>query len=268
MLPSLNLYAYCGDNPLAFVDPTGLDAIWINSSNYSGTLGQGHSSLLIENAEGKWKYFYFAINGVHFLEVAPAALKSLDAFNEWHNSKEKIKPYDSSVYIEGDFTDAYSVADNLGKDYKPDQIDDNTTLVDRFFYKAKNHILVNAFFNTAKNKEYSLFTNNCAIASWNLLKTGFLYDEEKTNVGEYMDSFSISPSFLPNKTSEQVSFIFANSSFTYDGLKGSIQETIDGYVSQKSGWADMQPIWNKLLNQKKPKIDNLKQAESISSLYS
>jgi RHS repeat-associated protein len=267
MLSSLNLYAYCGGNPLAFVDPTGLDAIWINSSNWPGTLGSGHSSLLIENANGVWGYFYFAINAVTFAPVAPEAMSSLESFNEWTQymagkENKEYPPYDSSVYIKGDFTSAYSEAARLKDD---NEFKEWITVQEKLLGIIAKNPFVDMFTNTADNKEYHLLFNNCATASWNLLKMGFLHDESRTGVGDFMDSFSMSPSFVPNNATQQVSFMFANSLFTKDGLNDSIRESMEAYESQtrrdpilqsKPGWSDLRRKWSKLLADKETKPYN------------
>ena len=51
-----NLYAYCLNNPINYIDIQGTDAYWITDS--TSLFGLGHSSLLID-INGSWYYFYF-----------------------------------------------------------------------------------------------------------------------------------------------------------------------------------------------------------------
>lgn len=55
----LNMYAFCGNNPVNFVDPMGLDVIIINDSGAAGR--NGHSGILVGNSQNGW--FYFSKDG-------------------------------------------------------------------------------------------------------------------------------------------------------------------------------------------------------------
>ena len=64
----LNWYAYCGNNPVNFVDPWGLDAILITANQ--AAVGQGHTSILVQDTrDGRWHYFYWGDKATYFIEV-------------------------------------------------------------------------------------------------------------------------------------------------------------------------------------------------------
>ena len=54
---SVNGYAYCRNVPLITVDRTGEDLMIITASD--GAAGFGHTSLLIQDEEGNWNYYYY-----------------------------------------------------------------------------------------------------------------------------------------------------------------------------------------------------------------
>ena len=49
-----NVFSYCKNTPVNCSDSLGYDAIWITDTN-----GLGHSSLLIQDSDGIWYYYYW-----------------------------------------------------------------------------------------------------------------------------------------------------------------------------------------------------------------
>ena len=78
----LNWYAYCGNNPIAFVDPWGTDAIVITTSTTS-VYCNAHTSVIAQDADGKWFYFYWGDKNCVVVEVPSDAMSDLDSFNSW-----------------------------------------------------------------------------------------------------------------------------------------------------------------------------------------
>ncbi|MBQ3109805.1 MAG: RHS repeat-associated core domain-containing protein [Clostridia bacterium] len=130
-----NWYVYCSNNPIAFVDPSGLDARVITASTAVG--GLGHTSLLLEDeSTGKWSYYYFGPSQsgmpiwtatVILVEVPDSytmsdgtviyPLDNIDDLNKWLvasgvHDENSFNNYDKSVYIEGDFTESIEHAQN------------------------------------------------------------------------------------------------------------------------------------------------------------
>lgn len=52
-----NLYAYCGNRIITKADADGTDAYWLTDTGNVG--GLGHTSLLLEDNDGVWYYFYW-----------------------------------------------------------------------------------------------------------------------------------------------------------------------------------------------------------------
>lgn len=201
---SKSLYLYCENSPVNASDNDGLDAIWINSSNWVNPLNMfpaGHTSVLIEY-QGTWYYTYFGkgnkdSTGIILAEVPMDMMCSLEAFNGFvykvHGGK--CKEYDSATYIVGDFSDAYE-----------------------YFRKVSG--------GTASDGDYSLMTNNCTIMSWRLLRMGIA--PNGSSYGAYMDEYArrygdtYAMSWIPNENNDAIEFMFPGRGFTKEDAQYSM----------------------------------------------
>lgn len=135
IMQSTNLYTYCMNNSLLFIDPSGEDAIYMVDSN--GAAGAGHGALAIQDSDGKWwimSYQPVGTNsilgikvpnvGVVFCELknikfADDGKSILSANYTYKGTKATVKgnvsAYDSQVYIKGDFTKSCDMASKYEK---------------------------------------------------------------------------------------------------------------------------------------------------------
>ena len=120
----MNMYAYCGNNPLKNIDENGEDAILLYDDE-----GFGHIGALIQDEEGNWWHFYwgakhFNNNFIHYLfNPEDEPLKDLSKYSgeitlEAINAGIPYKGnYDRMIYCHGDFSASYEYAKDLERDY-------------------------------------------------------------------------------------------------------------------------------------------------------
>ena len=131
-----NVYAYCFNNILTQADAEGTDAYWLTDSGNVG--GLGHTSLLIEDDDGTWYYFYWGPEAVGvpvwtqakvILQNVPVSFDSngllnLDALNDTlnHTRMKDKKPlygrkYDRATLFTGDYSRSVDYAELLRATY-------------------------------------------------------------------------------------------------------------------------------------------------------
>jgi len=121
-----NMFAYCLNNPVNAIDPSGEDAIWLQDMN--AVYNAGHTGLLIQDAKGKWHHFYWGNNGTGKFnkEGAKAKLELLSGFTytNFDNLKNYLKnhktyngSYEGYIYFKGDFSAGQQYADTLQRNY-------------------------------------------------------------------------------------------------------------------------------------------------------
>lgn len=85
--------------------PAKADAILITMK---GDRGTGHTSIISQDENGKWHYFFWGDKKAFDDTVPPNAMENINKFNEWLFSKRKEHPgipsyYTRATYIYGDF---------------------------------------------------------------------------------------------------------------------------------------------------------------------
>ena len=133
--------------PFIFSQKAYADAVVINFKNSSHP---GHMSVISQDKNGKWFYFYWGDKAAYEKEVPVNCMKNIDTFNAWLYKVRKIEKqmpfsdgfFTRGTYIKGDFT--------------------KTT--EYYRGKIKNY----------KKSKYSLFFNNCTVISRKALEKGIL----------------------------------------------------------------------------------------------
>ena len=131
---SLNLYAYCRNVPIHTKDIGGTDLIVITASE--GAANFGHTSVLIQDENDDWYYYYFGPNadagyfglalgitvdaGIIYEKISlkndnPADVSFFSALtkltNELHDEAGLGRQtYDRAIYLEGDYTNSHKTA--------------------------------------------------------------------------------------------------------------------------------------------------------------
>ena len=85
--------------------PAKADAILITMK---GDRGTGHTSIISQDKNGEWHYFFWGDKEAFDDTVPPNAMENINKFNEWLFSKRKEHPgipsyYTRATYIYGDF---------------------------------------------------------------------------------------------------------------------------------------------------------------------
>lgn len=141
------LMILCLFMPFIFSQKAYADAVVINSKKSSSP---GHMSVISQDKNGRWFYFYWGNKTAYEKEVPASCMENIDKFNAWLYKVRKIEnqmPFSNGffnfgTYIKGNFT--------------------KTTE----FYREK--------VKSYKKSKYSLFFNNCAIISRKALEKGVL----------------------------------------------------------------------------------------------
>ena len=152
---STNMFAYCENNGVNFVDPSGTDAWWLQDTD--GVCYMGHTSLLIQERPGRWWYFYWGKDKIQLVKIGTCTLKSLN------EKKLKIKDNQGHVIYDGSY-EKYS-------------------LIRGNFYHSLMYIYYNLMnqsppFDLTKsifingNDKYKLITRNCMQVSMEVLNRG------------------------------------------------------------------------------------------------
>lgn len=128
-----NVYAYCSNNIPTHADTEGTDAYWLTDSG--NVAGLGHTSLLLEDDDGTWYYFYWGPEDVGIpvwtqakviLQDVPVSFDSngllnLEALNNTLN--EGTTPiydrrYDRATLFAGDYSRSVDKAESLRATYE------------------------------------------------------------------------------------------------------------------------------------------------------
>lgn len=97
MIPlSQNLYAYCLNRVATFADSSGCDAYWITDDQAAREFG--HTSLLLEDADGNWFYYYWGpekddnpLGAEAYIKFDPIALSFDEKGNLDANCNSKLQ---------------------------------------------------------------------------------------------------------------------------------------------------------------------------------
>jgi len=218
-----NWYVYCGNNPIMFVDPLGLDAIIITADH--AAIGFGHTSALYQNADGDWFYTYWGDKAAAVIRIPDTYIKeyrrncdvtanSMASLSDFNNALSEIlanngfenitKNYTHATYIVGDFTKSLDAAyADVDKAYKNKCSKGTLTILDDGSKVFQGH-----------NSPYNLAYRNCFDKTYASLSKGTLADG--TNVGTYMKTFGFKGGMIPNIVVSKFSDVFMNTFFTYD----------------------------------------------------
>ena len=200
----MNWYAYCGNNPVMFVDNSGLDAVVITSDNAAGSSGiyAGHTSVIVQDKNGDWYYYYWGDEAAYLEKVSDNVMRSFASFNNWLSKeidigdlKNSTNNYTAATYIKGDFSKSYDYFYNLVKN-----ADVGT--------KQKFGGPIVGYVEQSGNFDYSLFSKNCVTTSIEGLHKGTLSNGK--SYGEVLPYRTIIPKLYKNAVRK----VFGNSSFT------------------------------------------------------
>jgi len=219
----LNWYAYCGNNPVMFVDPLGLDAILVNKRLDMAPNGPiDHMSAFFQDADDKWWYFSWE-DSVRYHEVElnekfasyDDIFSDIDSINAYALSQKWLKNenalFNSSVYVKGDFSASHEAA----KVYKGGHNSEASS------YKGDN----------VSNLEYNLVSNNCTQVAMGLFYKGSIADG--TSVEKYINQRGyFSTSILPNNNLNLMQELFYNQATNLNGYNAAMQVQRNKYEGQ------------------------------------
>ena len=209
----LNWYTYCGNSPMMWTDPSGLDAILINKHLEGGewykdignAVGIEHMGGFFQDEDDAWWYFSWE-DTVKYKQVDDESIfDSMDSMNAWIIDNEMLSgenPYMTSVYVKGDFTASNNAAAKLFEIYDQSSKTGNA--------------------NGLPNGNYNVMSNNCGQVAMRLLSMGTLPDG--TNVGSYIAGRGYyTTGELPDIHMNNMQNIFYNKAHNFTGFESAMQ---------------------------------------------
>ena len=154
-----NMFAYCGNNPVNYLDTEGTDAIWIQEEGSVGTLG--HTGLLVQDSDGVWYYFYWGADDTH------GPIKKLFGNKAQVKLLEIKNSEDYNLHKLSDVADAVNSVDFPRGD----------NVTDMYYYKG-DYTKTYDFLYTLNDSggNYNLLFSNCTqVSTIGLSKTNILF---------------------------------------------------------------------------------------------